>query len=691
MATPTQGKHAPVAATPPVSTPFSGSQSHLAAFSPHGPRSVVPSPQQFKKSPANSNTLYGHPTHSSFGAMNFDSPNTAAALSAMPQLADHVLDAAMASTAGLQGPAPTKVNVEEEKRKKLQQVIDILKIHQGRVSEEGIERLARRLGLSCLWEDQMGSSGSIRTLVLAGTGLSLEFDLANNAVGKVSLSFHESPEIVTRHADSAAEILFNDLRLGPVESPLTKMLDKFAINLERLAALDKLSVMPALNCHEAIAGIYESLRRLHEWEVSRLKDDDDMKGKSEEYITRTAMCMKSGQPVMNARQNVGLSLDYWQGRHTRPKRLKGGAAKVEDDGKPKTWSLLVECAPSTALVYPSVRVTDKWISTDIRKANPTEDDLMLETGGPVLDWQDPEDVLLTSSETKGEGAMEGIEQELNISNSKLPDVMFVAKFNPSLLVPYEIANQIHSSTGSTMEQGPVATLDGYLFPPKPDDKAEADASYRRIRRQRSVLAAEEEGRKVQKIHKNVLTFEKLEYGHLMNELPFSHPRQLVALLPILRQYACLASLLDKSFGVHTEGVTNESREVEEQHTIRDEFDAFMSDALSEDACPPRFDKLPVDVSLHTQPHPVIRLTFPFRTRTADICFDVGVNASVNVVFENVLDDDEMEYPGPANGGRNGDGLGKGKGKKLTKADLGKILDVSGDLGIFVEFVRWRLR
>lgn len=41
---------------------------------------MVPSPQQVRKSPANSNTLYGHPTSSSFGAVNFDSPSTAAAL-----------------------------------------------------------------------------------------------------------------------------------------------------------------------------------------------------------------------------------------------------------------------------------------------------------------------------------------------------------------------------------------------------------------------------------------------------------------------------------------------------------------------------------------------------------------------------------------------------------------------------------
>lgn len=64
------------AATPPVSTPFSVSHAH-AAFSPRGPKS---SPQQLKKSPANSTTLMGHHGNA---PLNFDSPSAAAAMGAL--------------------------------------------------------------------------------------------------------------------------------------------------------------------------------------------------------------------------------------------------------------------------------------------------------------------------------------------------------------------------------------------------------------------------------------------------------------------------------------------------------------------------------------------------------------------------------------------------------------------------------
>ena len=138
MATPTAiSKHGPQAiATPPVSTPFSASHTH-PAFSPHGPRSVVPSPQHVKKSPANSTTLYGYPsgsggghlTNSSFGA-GYDSPSAALALGSVPNL-DLGIDGmggggvgmGMGGIGGL-----GRGDEDERKRGRLGVVVDILKV-----------------------------------------------------------------------------------------------------------------------------------------------------------------------------------------------------------------------------------------------------------------------------------------------------------------------------------------------------------------------------------------------------------------------------------------------------------------------------------------------------------------------------------------------------------------------------------
>ncbi|KAI9742709.1 MAG: hypothetical protein M1818_003850 [Claussenomyces sp. TS43310] len=666
MATPTHGKPGHhVAATPPVSTPFS----HLAAFSPHGLKSVVPSPQQFKKSPANSNPAYGHPTNSSFGAMNFDSP-TAAALGALPALGDISLDAAGGLLLGGVGRSD-----EDEKKRKMQQVIDILKVNKGRVSEEGIERLARRVGLECLWEDQIGSAGSMRTLIIAGTGLSVDIDFTNNKVDKVTLSFPESPAIVTKHAAGSGQILLRDLQLRPYESPLTKMLDKFSANLERLAALDKLSVMPTLNCHEAIAGIYESLKRLYEWEVAKLKEKDsnnDIKG--DDVLTRTVMCTKSGRPIMNARDQVGLSLDYWHDNRTRTRQ-----GKSEEEKEAKTWSLVIECAPSSAIVYPSVRVSDKWISAEIEKENPTGDEILMAGSGVVVDWQEPDNVLLPNSDSsKIEGQMEGIEQDLNSVNTRYPDVTFLARFSPPLAVPYGVAEQIYNSTGATMDHYHLSTFDGLIIPTRPEEKPESDGSHRRLTRQRSIPTFSNAHQEVLKTHKGTLTVPKLDYGRSLTELPFSHPRQLVDMLPTLRQYAMVSMLIERSFGTATKDFDSDDAEPDLGQTLKDEYEAFMAEAMTETRSETQFEKMPVDVFLYTQPAPGIRVTFPFRSCTADVWFEIGVNGSVTVESQNVLGE----------GGQHA--AGEDKQGSLKVADLARILEVTKDLNVFVEFIKKRL-
>lgn len=126
MATPTPMKHAPsqqgrtpsgrtpsqlTGATPPVSTPFSAAQ---AAFSPRNQRS---SPQQVKKSPATS--MMGQ---SSMGALNFDSPSTAAAMGALGGF-----DMGLDGVGGLDGLAATYAS-EEEKLRRLDVIIKLLNV-----------------------------------------------------------------------------------------------------------------------------------------------------------------------------------------------------------------------------------------------------------------------------------------------------------------------------------------------------------------------------------------------------------------------------------------------------------------------------------------------------------------------------------------------------------------------------------
>lgn len=102
----------------------------------------MPSPQQVKKSPANSNTLYGypsgsgggHPTNSSFGA-GYDSPSAAMALGGVPNLADLGLDGMGGAVPGMGTLGSLVRGDEDERKRRLGVVMDILKVcstHEGR-------------------------------------------------------------------------------------------------------------------------------------------------------------------------------------------------------------------------------------------------------------------------------------------------------------------------------------------------------------------------------------------------------------------------------------------------------------------------------------------------------------------------------------------------------------------------------
>ena len=531
--------------------------------------------------------------------------------------------------------------------------------NKGRLSEAGMERLARRIGLECLWETHMGSGSASRTLIIAGSALALDIDFTDNVVRKVTLAFPESPDIVSRHTEKAGAILLRDLQIKPTESPLTKKLDQFAANLERLAILDKLSVIPGLNCYEAVAGIYESLERLHKWEVERLKESDEFSGKRQEIVETAALCTKSGKPLMHARDRLGLSLDYWEEKRRIPKRPSSQVGK--------TWALLIECAPVSLGMYEtplSVRVSTDWISSDIQKEVAPVEEIFLTPGEPLLDWQIPEYTMLPSTDLPRPDVMEGVE---NAPGQKFPEVMFVAKFDPPVVVPFNLAGEIYHSTNTSYDMFQTSTFDGLMFPLGPTEKTK-QGEPRVIKQDTLVPVFSKDREKSTRRYENTLTFDKSDYGRTLTELPFTHPNQLVGMLPALRQYAFLSNLLSKTFGP-TANIAPNIKKSQPKENKRAEIAAGSNGTSST----PQTDVFFIDVILTTNPLPRLLVVFPFKNRTANIAFDIKLNGVVEVTSENVLDE-----------------INKSGGKRLTAADLGRMLEVAEDLGIWVEFVRRRL-
>ncbi|KAM0552525.1 hypothetical protein ACHAPJ_007853 [Fusarium lateritium] len=673
MATPTAMKHAAsqqgrtpsqlAAATPPVSTPFSN-PAH-AVFSPRGPRS---SPQQFKKSPAASSLM----AQVSNAPLNFDSPSTAAAMGALGGL-DMGLD--NVGVGGLGG-ALGALASEDDKLKRLEAIIDILNKKKGLVSEAGLERLAQRIGLDCLSEDTTAPDGrKQRTLVIAGSAIQLDITLDNNIVENISLAFPESAPSVTQHVDRASEILLKDLQLLPNQSPLTKTLDRFAVNLERLAILDKLSIIPGLDCHEALAGIYVSLERLHQWDIAKIREEPGMSGKSDSDLSVAAMCTRHGYPIMHSRDRVGLTLQYWKVlRLIQPTNDKAASFSASRE---KVWSLLIGCAPTGGMGHLPVRVSEDWISKDVVKAEPSMDPKRAN-----LDWQEPDNVVLPPSEENKDASMEMLQPDL--STARVPQVMFTVTFDPPVILPQNDWMRLHAfaNVNAPAIFGYPPTFDSLFFP-IPPGSAQDPSELRTISRKREVRVYDKDQKSTIKPHRNTLYIYKQIYSQMVTEIPFSHPQQLIDMLPLLRQYAFIATLLENSFGSETkeaESLPKQGSAVaqapETNVTTKDELADFMNagPVATEDATPTSRE-VKLDVTLWVHPIPHLQVVFPFQKSTANITLKVLEDGIVEVVEENVI---------PRDGDR------KMKGKELTRADLGKVLEHMEDLCKWAEWIRTRL-
>ncbi|KAG6145581.1 hypothetical protein E4U28_001483 [Claviceps purpurea] len=728
MATPTPMKHAPsqqgrtpsqlAAATPPVSTPFSTPFSNAAhaAFSPRGLRS---SPQHVKKSPATSNLM----GHTNMVAFNFDSPSTAAAMGALGLGGAFDIGLDSVGVSGLDAIGAALAN-EDDKLKRLDTIINILSTTKGLVSEASLERLAQRIGLELLSEEQTTAGGrKTRTLAIAGSVIALDIVLDNNIVQSASLSYHGSATSVAEHMDAAGQILLRNLTLLPGQSPLTKTLDSFASNFERLAGLDKLSIVPGLDCHEALAGIYSSLSRLHEWDLSNLRGEDATKGRSEAYLTNVAMCCRHGRPAMHERDRVGLAWQYWkQHRHVIPSAddadMSSWGAKQD-----KVWSLLLGCDALDGMGVSPVRVSDTWISEAI-----TREDMSFSPPRTMLDWQEPPYVSLPQSDDNKDAGMDLLQPDL--STTRVPRVMFTVSFDPPVVLPqndwarlYMCANIDPPNIQNEMIQRGLPpsppTFDSLLFPFPPGIKVDPSEP-RAISRRRQLLHIGSDDKTMH--HHNTLFIYKPIYSQTVTEMPFSHPRQLLDMLPLLRQYAFLSTLLENSFGEKTTAPEEDSKlppltssssssslSQEEKDdgwllagtktkTKRDQLSDFMdvdstSSGHAEHAVLPlraatsTSTSTHLDVILWVHPAPQMQVVFPMGHSTANISLRILEGGVVEIIDENILaveGDADATTTADMNEDR------KRRRSTFTRDRLARVLEHLEDLCKWAEWIRMRL-
>ena len=574
---------------------------------------------------------------------------------------------------------------EEERKRRIEAIAAMVGGRWGFVSQEGVERCAKRLGLDALWEDGMGDGK--RMLTIAGTAVLLEVEFEAEEVVGCVLSFPGSGEGVAERAAAGAEVLRRELKgEGYVR------LEGFVQNMEILGRMDRLGG-EKISCFDATDGVFRSLERLWKWETEKEKQQ----GKGV-LALEEVMCRRSGRPRMHTRGRVGLAWQYWMERRL----VLGEDEKVDEmdidnneagevDDEANIWSAIIECEASSAELYPSIRVSDAWVSQAVEKPAPAEAS-DIPGNDPTIDWQDPLPTRLSPDE-QGERAA-AVTDSILLPQPKQPDVRFLARFEPPVVVPLQTALQIHNSVGSAIPQEMIlsTTYESLLFADidlqnPPTQPRTVDKTVMSYDSACSISTSH--------VHKYSLFPQQQDWARAITHLPFSHPRQILAVLPILRQWALTGSILRRAFSADKEPPPPEANDHSTSQdqtpepaptfqTLDDELAAFMSSPLPNAPKPPSDKLREIQITFKATPVPQFQISFPnprYGGKIAGLNFMIGLNGIVGGVD---VHDGSPDWEG--NGAMGADAEEKGRERVRMREKVRRVLEISESVGVAVEWM-----
>ncbi|CAO1603120.1 hypothetical protein XANCAGTX0491_006713 [Xanthoria calcicola] len=605
---------------------------------------------------------------------------------------------------------------EEERKIRLEAIVQLMGQRWGYVSREGVERCARRVGLECLWDDELPGTDS-RTLSIAGNSVLVDvtFVGTGDEVGSVTLAFPGREDGAWgTSAKEGAQVLQKDLKGENKETLAYVALEPFVANLERLGNLDRLAAGD-VNCFDAVDGIGGALRKIWEMEMTKRKEGKDVE--LQEGVEIDVMCKDSGKPTMHAEGRLGLALQYWMDR----RHLAGWNPKADEmevDGaertvseKPSTWSATIECQSSSVDMYTSIRVSSNWIGEPVGKPAADQEDPFSSSINEAsnINWQDPPPTFANIEPPQpASTAMDlGVD---TILPQKPPDVRFTARLHPPVLVPLQTAINIFNSVG-VQEAIQPTTYDSLLLPDE-DGTPSLSTTERVVEREVSGPSDDAGSMESGARHKYTLFTDAQAYARNIEEIPFAHPRQIVALLPVLRQWVFVSSLLRRCFQPSSEQ-GDEQKDVSNANPVStsdSDSDSDSSDSdssfdhdgrrlpirsftsemkafphLPPSSSPSRLPRpTPIDISLSLSGSaPRFDLIFPHKDDLASIAFSVEANAEIADV-EILLGGAGAGADG--NEKMDGDGVLEPRMKKRKEA-VKRVLELSEDLGVLVRWVR----
>lgn len=549
-----------------------------------------------------------------------------------------------------------KRNEDEERRGKMRSILKKIGRPKGRVSEEGICRLGRRVGFAndidaenLTAEERVRKVGN-RTVSIAGEAVVVDVDMKNHIPQEVQIMLSGEGDAISGMAEKAGQVLLQSLK-G------TDSLDRFAKGLDWIAKVDRLGGNK-INGFEALGGMFVSLKRLYDEEVKLVGEK-----RSCEQAEIMAMCKKSGKPVAHERGDLGISLDYWQeSRIITFGKANDTAMDVDSNASPSTnatplglHTLHLDLDRFTTEMFAPIRVSSTWLPEKLELRSDTP-----------IPWQDPEPTFLSTPN------QDDSMTDNNLPHAQpklLPSLRFVARLDPPVVVPWETSTAILNSLGAVEQQGfPTPVLLNQLLvstPMLPNGDVEQQKS---VSVRRGPDHAESESTHVYRLH-----VARPDFGSKLEELPFSHPRQLVENLPLLRQWACFGALVRDVFS--GDGPATLPNSYTSNGSGKKEFVSATNGSTQRlNLASDLRETLAVDVSLSSASLPTLGIEFPTLSGEGDIAIklSVGLNGLISVAGTVCESADEQ---------------GKAVEEKVARK-WARALEVSGGVvGVWIEWVR----
>ena len=430
---------------------------------------------------------------------------------------------------------------DKERRRNAEGVVQTLSSRvSGRgVCREGVERLGRLEGFESIWqEDNLSIAGNFVDLEIA-------FYPGWDAVKDVNLNY-ATPEAATTEGErreKGTAVLKRDLVQSAEERDqgVWKPLNSFHENLRRLAKLDRLS--QEVNCFEAIEGLYASLRRIWEEERNRFSYNGEF----------AHLCQGSvGRPCLHKANRIGLCLDYWVERSAvldakQRKQASPDAMVIDqtDSHGPgeepgiqhKMGDIIIECEEG----YPSLRVSRDWVNSEPLTSaadTTTEEGVRPDINDTlVVNWADP----LPTFTSMSSDQHDPMAIDSGVLESPTPNRKFVARIEPAVNVPALVAFDIYRLMGAQLPQDfKMVTYEDLLVSEGSalslmeavGAGSEGSAQQRKRSGKVRVHAFDLNGKPFSRYHG--YTFQAFESaaGRTLHEISFSHPRQLVEIIPV---------------------------------------------------------------------------------------------------------------------------------------------------------------